>query len=950
MIGGAGSKKVLIRAVGPGLANFGVPGILTDPILTVFDSTGSAILTNDNWNTPDGTTFASVGAFPLPAGSKDSAIVATLSPGAYTAQIRGIGGTGIALLEIYDAGAGGQLINLSARFQIGAGASAGAAGFVIGPGTGTRKLLVRGIGPALSSFGLGGFLPDPKLVLMDGNSRVLASAAANGNDPVLSNAYVQAGAFAATANDSAVIATVGPGLYTAQVSSNSGPASGIGMVEVYDITGSIGTPPANGEKVVSYLAKLLPAAAASGSSASGYATLLFDPNTNTATVNVRFSGLSSPEAIGHLEIGTPTNATYLLTLAQGQVDSQTWTIAASGPYAAADLIQALQNGQIFVEIDSARFPGGELLGSFIQSTGTQLFSPPPAAPALPAGAFDSPAPTDAARLLTQSSFGPRTADVQSVVSRGIGWWLDDQMALPPSFHLPETRADAAAFPAPSAGLPSDQAYIAVNEANRQEAWWKIAVTAPDQLRQRIAFALSEIFVVSEQTTSLRPQAEALAKYYDLLVNDAFGNFRQLLEDVTRSPVMGVYLSYLRNRKGDPANGTSPDENYAREVQQLFTIGLVQLQPDGSLILDSAGQPIPTYNQGTITETAKVLTGWAFANVAGFSSDPPDTRPQGAADDSGWLNPMAYFDSWHDSSQKSIASVQQVPLSAAAPTVVPAGGTGPQDLKILLDTLFNHPNAGPFFCRQLIQRLVTSNPSPGYVYRVAQVFADDGTGTRGNLRAVVRSILTDYEARSPDAASGVGYGKIKEPLLRMTAFFRALGAKAANGRFLDSYFGDPRSGYSPGSLLALPEFFLGEGVLQSPTVFNFFSPDYVAPGPLAAAGLVAPEMEITDSTFAMNLPNEVTYYLYRDVAALPAPPSGASPFLVMDYSGFLPLASDPAALLDRLNLLFCSNSLSAATQANILGTLQSLSPNTSDIERVETAIHLIVTSPDAARQK
>jgi uncharacterized protein (DUF1800 family) len=371
------------------------------------------------------------------------------------------------------------------------------------------------------------------------------------------------------------------------------------------------------------------------------------------------------------------------------------------------------------------------------------------------------------------------------------------------------------------------------------------------------------------------------------------------------------------------------------------------------LLDATGQPIPTYDQVTISETAKVLTGWTFAiqGNTNFFAGPQDMRTTGYDDSSGWLNPMINFDAFHDRTQKRIVSLQQVPLAQAAPTIVPANQTGPQDLKVLLDTLFNHPNTGPFISKQLIQRLVTSNPSPAYVYRVAQAFANDGTGTRGNLGAVVKAILTDFEARSPAVAANAGFGKVKEPLLRVTAFMRALKGRAPNGRYLDSWAGDPRTAYGPVGAFTYPTSGFNQGPVGAPGVFNFFSPDFVPPGPLAAAGLVAPEMQIIDSTYALITPNNVVSYLYRAAPPLPeAQAPSPSPFFAFDFSEFLPNAKNPAVLLDQLNLLLCGNSMSATTRTRIVAALQALAASTTDLERVQTALHLTLLSPDAAVQR
>ena len=854
-------------------------------------------------------------------------------------------------------------MNIATRLPIGSGGGSATAGFVVNPGSGTRKLLVRGVGPGLGAFGLPGTLPDPKIVLYDGSANVVASSVANGSLSAVAAANAQAGAFASVTGDAATIVTLSPGTYTVNLSGNSGGTSGVGIIEVYDITNSTGTP-ANlaAATPTLYYAPLRPAAAATNSTASGYATILLDPNTNIASVSITLSGLTSGQTGAHLVIGNNAGTgNFVLNLARGQVSGTPWTFPASGAFSTTDLVNALKSGQIFVSIDSANFPSGELQGGFVQTAGSTTFTAPATAPALAAGALTSPSQTDAARFLQQGTFGPTTATISALQARGINGWIDDQIALPATSALAGLRADLAAFPNPPMP-PIMGAEKFAWDRNWNAAWWKITVTAPDQLRQRVAFALSEILVVGQQD-DLDFNIEAKIKYYDLLVNRAFGNFRTLLEDVTLSPAMGVWLSHRGNAKANPVKGTAPDENYAREVQQLFTIGLVQLQPDGTLMLDAAGQPIPTYNQTTITETAKVLTGWSYAglpanaNESSFTSFyPPENLsliyPKPLPDTYSWLVPMSYFDAHHDKTAKIIVSLQQVALARAAPTAIPANQTGPQDLRTLLDTLFNHPNAGPFLAKQLIQRLVTSNPSPGYVYRVAQAFANDGTGTRGNLGAVVRAILTDYEARSPDLLNNFGYGKIKEPLLRMTAFLRALNGAAPNGRYLDSYFNDPRvaQGYFPTGNFQNVNAIYSQQAMWSPTVFNFFSPDYAPPGAMAAAGLVAPELQIIDSNYSIVVPNQFANLLFRDVTTLPQPPSGLSPFITLDYSALLPNAKNPTALADQLNLLFCANQMTATTRAQIIATLNSFAATATDLERVQTAIQFTVCSPDGALQK
>lgn len=700
-----------------------------------------------------------------------------------------------------------------------------------------------------------------------------------------------------------------------------------------------------------YIARLRPENAAPTSMASGYATVRINSD-GTATVNVSFSNLTSAEVAAHLKIGS---GDYVLNLPLGQVSDRTWTFARTGAYTTTDLIYALNTGGIFVGLDSAKFPGGELRGTFLTAAGSQTFTPPPAPPPLPAGALTGPTQTDAARFLTQATFGPTITEIHALVAKGITKWIDEQMALAATSHLAGLLADVAEFPNPNPPPPT-VVFKRTHTYNRHPAEWKIMITAPDQLRQRVAFALSEIFVISSANDRLADNPEAISKYYDILANGAFGNFRQLLDDITLSPAMGWFLSYEANVKANPVTGTSPDENYAREVQQLFTIGLVQLHPDGSLMLDTGGLPIPTYDQTTITETAKVFTGWTF-NIPGnttFGTMPATTSDLPAFDGTnGWLNPMRYSDAQHDKTAKSVVSLQQVPLAQAAPTVIPVNQTGPQDLKIMLDTLFNHPNTGPFICKQLIQRLVTSNPSPGYIYRVAKIFANDGTGTRGNLGAVIRTILTDYEARSPAVIGNVGYGKLKEPIIRIVGFFRALKVTAANGRFLDSWFGDPQSGdgWTPNAFPPMhsPGPTTGQATMSAPTVFNFFSPDFSPPGALAAAGLVTPELEITDGVTAINVPNFMLIYLNRTTAPRAGPTP--SPFLFPDFTDWVPNGRNTTALLDQINLIFCSGNMSAETRSRVTALHQVFvnSNNSAEIS-ARAALHVVLTSPDAAVQR
>ncbi|MEO6993641.1 MAG: DUF1800 family protein [Lacunisphaera sp.] len=661
-----------------------------------------------------------------------------------------------------------------------------------------------------------------------------------------------------------------------------------------------------------FIGQLRPTSEAPESTAYGTATLLLAPDRSRAKITVQHANLTSPLVSAHLKLSAPgAEGSYLINFSRDQRATFEWSLQPSGQFTTADLQEALERGRIYAALDTKNHPTGELTGYFIRATGSEKFKAPPAPPKRPALPLTE---RDVSRFLTQATFGPTRNEIEEFLHptprpnekpprpQTLDGWINEQMSVGPSSQVETMRADFRAFP-PKNPRPR------INNANRQVAWWQTALLGPDQLRQRVAFALSEIFVVSDVNDVLANNAEAAGAYYDLLARDAFGNYRQLLEDVTRSPIMGAYLSNLKNAKADPKHGTSADENYAREVMQLFTIGLNELQPDGTYRLGPDGLPIPTYDQDTVVETAKVFTGLGFYS--------PEPKPNFGGARANYFEPMMLYPEQHDETAKVI--VGGVKLRA---------NQGPAaDLRQTLDTFFNHPNTGPFICRQLIQRLVTSNPSPGYVYRVAQVFAKNGHGERGDLGAVIRAILLDYEARSPDVLGNFGYGKMKEPLLQATALLRAFNATAANGRYY----------------LANTEGTLGQAALRSPTVFNFFEPDYVLPGPLAAAGLHAPEYQLFTDTTAITIPNQLRNFIH----------TGAKPgenVLVLKLDPLIALVPTPDALVDYLNVVFCGDGLSEKSRAVVLDTLAHLPPATTELERARTALDLIVTSPDAAIQR
>ena len=434
-----------------------------------------------------------------------------------------------------------------------------------------------------------------------------------------------------------------------------------------------------------------------------------------------------------------------------------------------------------------------------------------------------------------------------------------------------------------------------------DAWWTFAISAPDQLRQRVAFALSEILVVSNSTKNLGNQPGALPAYYDVLVRGAFGNFRQLLEDITLNPAMGAFLDMLKNDKANASGTRLPNENYAREIMQLFSIGLYNLNLDGSLTLSSGGLPIPTYNQDAILGTAAVFTGWTY----GQTTNPPVFNPP--AD---WRNPMVNVASHHSPDAKTILNG----------VLIPAGQSAAQDFSTTLDTIFNHPNVGPFLCRQLIQRLVTSNPSPGYLYRVTAVFNDNGLGVRGDLQAVVRAILMDYDVRG-SARTTQGAGHEREPVVRLANLLRAFNASSPDGKF------SVRNANTN----------LGQEAMHSPTVFNFFEPDYMAPGAIAEAGLKGPEFEITTETTVVTIANYLNTAIYGSLGP-------STDRITLSLSNEQTLAANPTQLVDHLNSLLMANNMSAAMRNILINAITQI-PANNLAERAKTAIYLVINSPE-----
>ena len=531
---------------------------------------------------------------------------------------------------------------------------------------------------------------------------------------------------------------------------------------------------------------------------------------------------------------------------------------------------------------------------------------------------DPPAPppdgeitrTEAVRFLTQATFGPSAAaiaELQELAS--FDRWIDEQIDAPVSQTVPYVRANS------NGSLAT----------TRHMIWWMNAIDGRDQLRQRVAFALSQIFVVSDFDYELRNAQYAMSGYYDMLATDGLGNFRDLIEKVTLHPVMGIYLSMLRNEKADPARNVRPDENYAREILQLFTIGLYELTQDGE-VQTSGGKPIPTYNQTTIEEFAKVFTGWNLADADVWRSNDLTKFDK--------ERPMVPVEEFHDRSEKTLLQS----------TTIGPGLDARTELGLALDNIFAHQNVGPFISRLLIQRLVTSNPSAGYVGRVAARFDDNGDGVRGDMAAVVRAILTDTEARNGHLSAPDTFGKIKEPLLRLTQLWRAFDVEAGP---------DADGVYRPKArAIDQIEDVLGQAPMRSPSVFNFYQPDHRAePG----SDIVAPEAQILTEIDLASTNNMLFLQIYNGNNRT----QDRTNIATINIDREVAMADDVDALIDHLDVLLVAGQLPPAQRRAIAAHLTSahvITGATADeaqqarIQRVLDAVFCIVGSPIHLVQK
>ncbi len=484
----------------------------------------------------------------------------------------------------------------------------------------------------------------------------------------------------------------------------------------------------------------------------------------------------------------------------------------------------------------------------------------------------------AARLLDQATWGPTPSSIAQLQQTGINNWLKAQFGLNTSNLPDQPILDS------TTGMPNRDLRPV------QSAFFQNAVTGQDQLRQRVAFALSEIWVISETDV---PYAYAFPPYWHIFRDLAFDNYRNIIKAVTLNPGMGRFLNMANNNKGNPAKGTAANENYARELMQLFTLGLTQLNTDGTPVLDTNNHPVSTYDQSVVTNMAKALTGWTYPTAPGATAKP--NNPQY------FFGSMLPVEAEHDTSQKVIFGN----------ITIPAGHTAEQDLESVLDALMAQRTMAPFVSQQLIEHLVTSNPSPQYIQRVASVFLDNGKGVRGDMQAVITAILTDPEARAgddPTATPAANFGHLREPVLFMANILRGLNASLG-----------------PNSTIYNNTTSMGQNLFNAPSVFSYFSPQY-----RTEKGLLGPEFQIYSTATAATRADIVNSILYATL----------DKSTKVDLSRFLQVANNTDLLLDAISYVFLHHSMSGDLRA---AAIEAVNPATSSTKRAQAALYIVLTS-------
>jgi uncharacterized protein (DUF1800 family) len=526
------------------------------------------------------------------------------------------------------------------------------------------------------------------------------------------------------------------------------------------------------------------------------------------------------------------------------------------------------------------------------------------------------------RFLSQATLGANLGYINYVDSMGYDSWLEEQFNAPMTSYLEVTQEISAHLYDIYIQAGGDPEDYPVNLLQFRYAWSHIVMNAQDVLRHKVALALSEILVISTQS-DLQAFGYGLADYYDILARNAFGNYKDLMQEITLHPAMGFYLSHLNNPRTIPQFNIHPDENYAREIMQLFSIGLYELNNDGSPKLGNDGLFIPTYDNDDIKELAKVFTGLGMG--AWVLPDIPDPVQFGIPifyiD---LTTPMLMYEEWHETGPKTIVG----------DFTIPGGQGGMADIEMAVEHLFNHANVGPFLATRLIQRLVKSNPTPEYVGRIAAIFNDNGNGVRGDMKAVVQGILMDDEARNCESIRHFTAGKMKEPIHRYTQFLKAFNASTEADWFFNGGF--------------IYDYFTNQYPLNSPTVFNFYLPDYTPNSAIADEGLVAPEFQIFNSATSVGYINFL-YYMnlidyYNEIPDFFTDLGIDQDYMAtLDVPEFEILSQYPEALVDYLDLVLAHGGMTEETRDIISSTVEPLVVEPTIL--VKLALYLTMMAPD-----
>jgi uncharacterized protein (DUF1800 family) len=634
-----------------------------------------------------------------------------------------------------------------------------------------------------------------------------------------------------------------------------------------------------------FLATLTPEGAAN-TPASGSSTIVLAPDGLSARITLNFNNLTTLQTAAHVHgpADPGTSAPPLYSVPMGSFSDVGWIFEPTAGLSVNDQVDALKTGRLYINVHSTTYPNGEIRGQYrITAAPGNQDTPIPNPPT----STGPPTATEAHRFLQQASMGATPALVAQVQSMGYSAWIDNQLALPSSSYYPFVNA---------ASLTNDDQKLGALRTR----FFMNALQGQDQLRQRVAFAMSQMLVTSTldtPTVTTGQNGPGMALYQDLMMTSATANFLNLLQGVTMSPYMGSYLNMANSNK--PSGGNTANENYTRELMQLFSIGVFKQWTNGTLKIDNLGSPIPTYDQDVIEEMARVFTGFTYntPGCTGFNCQPF------------YLSNMKAVQANHDVGIKTILDG----------VVLPAGQAATDDVYQTLGYVFNHPNVGPFVGKHLIQHLVTSNPSKGYIARVAKAFDNDGTGVRGNMRAVVKAVLLDVEARR-DPSTDPRFGRLVEPALFITQFVRAMGA----------------TGQGYGLAERCNE--MQQQIFGSPTVFNYYPADYQIPG----TTLLGPPFGIYTETASVRRANIANTFVYGTISRPGYAPTGTTS-VAFDYAPYIASAGNPAALVDALAARLLPGRMSPTMRQTIINAVTN-TPPADTTNRARTAIYLFATSP------